>query len=78
MLAKGRELYLEIEFINHSVLNMLFAGDEFDEVLIRANLMYFSDSERIMYLREIKRVTKPRSVIAIIDRSSKDFLYWYA
>lgn len=57
LLDHGKEQYPHSTFVQGSCLKLPFDEDSFEGVLIRANLLYFSD--KIAYLKEVARVLKP-------------------
>lgn len=75
MLAHGRKLYPDIQFLQGSVLSMPFGDASFDGVLIRASMMYFSLPDQMRYFSEACRVLKPGGRLCLIERNRRDFRF---
>jgi len=70
LLDYGKQQFPNSTFVQGSYYEMPFQDDSFDGVLIRANLLYFSDKSA--YLKEVARVLRPGGALVIVDRNKLD------
>jgi len=70
LLNEGKTLFPDSRFVKGTCCDMPFSNEEFDGILVRANLLYFSD--KASYIKECYRVLKPNGVLVIIDRNRFD------
>jgi SAM-dependent methyltransferase len=72
MLEAGKIQFPSNRYVSGSCYDMPFKNNFFDGILVRANMMYFTDRKR--YMAELARVLKPGGNLVIIERNKFEFI----